>query len=115
MALDVHEQYHYIRLRTPCPLRSTWAERLPTQRSKRSSRPVSKRRNLAVDHTTGHVGGIGEFAVDDRLDRTLDVADHNAGLGAEVTVGLVLIDRLLTTLVNRLDDPSASLRRTNPW
>ena len=29
-------------------------------------------------------------------------------------VGLVLIDRLLTALANRLDDPSAHLRRTKP-
>ena len=33
----------------------------------------------------------------------------------ETHVGLVLIDRLLTALANRLDDPSANLRRTKPW
>ena len=33
----------------------------------------------------------------------------------ETHVGLVLIDRLVTALANRLDDPRANLRRTNPW
>ncbi len=33
----------------------------------------------------------------------------------ETHVGLVLIDRLVTALANRLDDPTANLRRTKPW
>lgn len=33
----------------------------------------------------------------------------------ETHVGLILIDRLLTALANRQDDPSANLRRTKPW
>lgn len=33
----------------------------------------------------------------------------------ETHVGLVLIDRLLTALANRLDDPTANLRKTKPW
>lgn len=32
----------------------------------------------------------------------------------ETHVGLVLIDRLVTALANRLDDPTANLRRTKP-
>jgi|AntDeeMetagen285_2_1112576.scaffolds.fasta_scaffold08739_1 hypothetical protein len=33
----------------------------------------------------------------------------------ETHVGLVLIDRLLTALANRLDDPTANLRKARPW
>lgn len=33
----------------------------------------------------------------------------------ESHVGLVLIDRLLTALANRLDDPTANLRKVKPW
>lgn len=33
----------------------------------------------------------------------------------ETHVGLILIDRLVTALANRLDDPTANLRRTKPW
>ncbi|MCH7661973.1 MAG: hypothetical protein IH933_15805, partial [Euryarchaeota archaeon] len=33
----------------------------------------------------------------------------------ETHVGLVLIDRLVTALANRLDDPTANLRKTKPW
>jgi hypothetical protein len=33
----------------------------------------------------------------------------------ETHVGLVLIDRLVTALANRLEDPTANLRRTKPW
>jgi hypothetical protein len=33
----------------------------------------------------------------------------------ETHVGLVLIDRLITTLANRLDDPAASPRKAKPW
>ena len=33
----------------------------------------------------------------------------------ETHVGLVLIDRLLTALANRLDDPAANLRKAKPW
>ncbi|MHC3439669.1 transposase, partial [Natrialbaceae archaeon A-gly3] len=33
----------------------------------------------------------------------------------ETHVGLVLIDRLVTALSNRLDDPTGNLRRTKPW
>ena len=33
----------------------------------------------------------------------------------ETHVGLVLIDRLLTALANRLDDPTANLRKAKPW
>ncbi len=33
----------------------------------------------------------------------------------EIHVGLVLIDRLVTALANRLDDPTTNLQRTKPW
>ena len=33
----------------------------------------------------------------------------------ETHVGLVLIDRLLTALANRLDNPIANLRKAKPW
>ena len=33
----------------------------------------------------------------------------------ETHVGLILIDRLLTAFANRLDDPTANLRKTKPW
>jgi len=33
----------------------------------------------------------------------------------ETHVGVVLIDRLVTALANRLDDPTGNLRRTKPW
>ena len=33
----------------------------------------------------------------------------------ETHVGLVLIDRLLTALANRLDNPTANLRKAKPW
>ena len=33
----------------------------------------------------------------------------------ESYIGLVLIDRLLTALANRLDDPTANLRKAKPW
>jgi hypothetical protein len=33
----------------------------------------------------------------------------------ETHVGLVLLDRLITALANRLDDPNANLRKTKPW
>lgn len=33
----------------------------------------------------------------------------------ETHVGLVLINRLVTALANRLDDPTANLRKTKPW
>jgi hypothetical protein len=33
----------------------------------------------------------------------------------ETHVGLALIDRLLTALANRLNDPTANLRKARPW
>ena len=35
--------------------------------------------------------------------------------GRKIEVGLALIDRLVTALANRLDDPTGNLRRTKPW
>jgi len=71
-------------------------------------------RDALQDAFDGRIAVERFFSTTKEDDRRLDFRVQGCHR-VETHVGLVLIDRLLTALANRLDDPTANLRKAKPW